>query len=91
MRDEETGEEAMEADLYEIAVRGTVGRDAVTALRGFAVVSSEHGETRFVGWVCDQAALHGALDEVFALGLELRSVHHVEGPGTIGPSDGGRD
>jgi hypothetical protein len=68
----------MESGLYEIAVRGTMRRDAAVPVTGFDVVSTSEGETRFVGWVHDQCALHGALEQVFGLGLELRSVQRLD-------------
>lgn len=70
----------MGARLYEIVVRGSVGSSIANALPGFDVVRADHGETRFVGWACDGCALRGALDEVFRLGLDLRSVRLLEDP-----------
>jgi hypothetical protein len=68
----------MDAGLYEIAVRGSVGRTVAGALSGFELVSRDHGETRFRGWVADQSALHGTLEALFGLGLELRSVQRID-------------
>jgi hypothetical protein len=73
------GRPAMAAVRYEIAVRGSVGHSVATALRGFEVARSNPGETTFVGWICDQSALHGAINQIFDLGLELLCVRCSEG------------
>jgi hypothetical protein len=64
--------------LYEIVVQGRVGDSISRAFDGFEVVSLGDGDTHFRGWVEDRSALHGALDRVRSLGLELVSVGRVE-------------
>jgi hypothetical protein len=62
------------ATQYEIILRGPLGPRLATAIHGFEVVSSNAEDTRLVGWVADQAALHGTLRRISDLGLELVSV-----------------
>jgi hypothetical protein len=65
--------------IYEFRVRGHLGR---TVLGAFADLQAEtNGEdTLLKGAVQDQAALHGVLAQIEALGLELlevrRDQHH---------------
>ncbi len=63
---------------YEIRIRGHLG---TTMLRAFPALRAETqgGDTLLRGAVTDQAALHGVLAQVEALGLELlevRRLHH---------------
>ena len=64
---------------YEIWVRGHLGetmRSAFPALR-----AQPHGpDTVLIGALPDQAALHGVLAEIEALGLELLEVRRVNPP-----------
>lgn len=74
----------LETRQYEIVLHGRLTSRLANALEGFEVVSFRDGETRLVGWVADQSALHGALRTVQDLGLELVSLHPVsEDGGTI--------
>ena len=68
----------MPSALYEIEVRGSVGTTAVAALEGFEVVSTAAGCTRLRGRVVDQSALHGLLNQISGLGLELTAVTPVD-------------
>ncbi len=62
---------------YEIRVRGHLGETLLTAFpRLHATVGS--GETTLTGVLPDQAALHGVLAQIQALGLELLEVHRVD-------------
>jgi hypothetical protein len=63
---------------YEIRVRGRVSR---VVLEGFEGMESELGavETLLHGKVRDQAELHGLLDRVKALGLELVELRRLPG------------
>ncbi len=62
---------------YELVVRGRIGSRVTRALEGFEVTSSESEETHLRGWVPDQAALHGVLERIRDLGLELSGVHRL--------------
>jgi hypothetical protein len=64
-------------ELYEIVVGGRIGASLSTALRGFELVAVDCDGSHFQGWVADQAVLLSAIDQVAALGLELRSVAPV--------------
>ena len=68
----------MPSALYEIEVRGSVGTTVVAALEGFEVVSTAAGCTRLRGRVVDQSALHGLLNQISGLGLELTAVTPVD-------------
>jgi hypothetical protein len=60
---------------YEILIRGHLGammRSAFPALQAQA-----RGKDTVLTGVLDQAALHGALAEIEALGLELLEVHRL--------------
>jgi hypothetical protein len=67
-----------QARRYEILVRGHLGetiRSAFPALRA----QPRGGDTVLTGVLADQAALHGVLAEIEALGLELLEVRRVRG------------
>ena len=68
----------MPSSLYEIEVHGTIGATALVALEGFDVVSTGGGCTTLRGRVVDQSALHGVLNQVSRLGLELTAVTPVD-------------
>jgi hypothetical protein len=63
---------------YEIVVAGRAGPALAGALDGFEVEDSGPGETRYVGWITDQAALHAALERLRDLGIELRRVQRLD-------------
>jgi hypothetical protein len=60
--------------VYEIRVKGTVGR----AVAGEFEPLEASTQTLLRGALPDQAALHGVLDRIRDLGLELVDVHQVE-------------
>jgi hypothetical protein len=64
---------------YEVVVRGRLGSRLQSALEGLEVTSTNPQETRLRGWFRDQAALHGILERIRDLGLELIEVHRVGG------------
>jgi hypothetical protein len=78
---------------YEIRVRGHLG---TTMLRAFPALRAETqgGDTLLRGAVTDQAALHGLLAQIEALGLELlelrrlppRAEDRPESPGRVTPA-----
>jgi hypothetical protein len=55
---------------YEIRVRGLLGRMLLGAFPGLRA-RADGTETVLSGPLADQAALHGVLDQIEALGLEL--------------------
>jgi hypothetical protein len=66
----------MPMDQYEIRVRGRVTPALLARFEGLES-SVEPVETRIHGPVADQAALHGVLNLVSALGLELVEVRRL--------------
>ena len=61
---------------YEIHIKGRVSRELLDSFEGMdATVQSV--ETVLRGPVIDQAALHGLLDRIQALGLELVEVRRL--------------
>jgi hypothetical protein len=59
---------------YEIRVKGQVDRSWSARFEGLTIAYTGQGETVLTGPVRDQAALHGLLDRLAGLGLELISV-----------------
>ena len=62
---------------YEIRIRGRVG-DPALATFGELNASVRPAETVLRGVIKDQAALHGLLDRIQSLGLELIEIRQVE-------------
>jgi hypothetical protein len=60
--------------LYRIVVRGELSQRYSTAFEGMSLLA-EDGQTVIAGPVADQAHLHGLLDRISDLGLELVSVN----------------
>jgi hypothetical protein len=77
------------AETYEIVVKGTLSPALVAAFDGFTVSRADHGLTHLVGWVPDQARLHGLLDLLRDLTIELVSVNPVSRNELSLPSRGG--
>jgi hypothetical protein len=63
---------------YEIRVRGRIGKSLASSFEGFDA-EVEPAETILSGAIRDQAALHGLLDRIQGLGLELVEVRRVPG------------
>jgi hypothetical protein len=61
---------------YEIRVRGRIGQSLVERFAGFDA-EVEPAQTILRGPVEDQAALHGVLEQIQCLGLELVEVKRV--------------
>ena len=59
--------------VYQIVVRGELSQRYLPAFEGMTLAAG-HGQTTITGPVVDQAHLHGLLDRVGDLGLELVSV-----------------
>jgi hypothetical protein len=70
----------MHEESFEIVIKGTLSApltNGIEANRGFAVTQTENGRTHFVGRTPDQARLHGMLDELQRLGIEIISINAV--------------
>jgi hypothetical protein len=61
---------------YEFRVRGRLGQGLLASFEGFEA-EVEPVETILRGDVADQAALHGVLEQIQSLGLELVEVRRV--------------
>jgi hypothetical protein len=83
----------MVSENYEIRVRGRLGKRALSSLDDF-VAEAEPAETVLRGTVEDQSALHGLLDQIQGLGLELVEVRRLgdgtEAVGVTRPGAGAR-
>lgn len=64
--------------VYQIRVRGRLGRQWAGWIGGLAMTLAENGDTLLTGPVVDQAALHGLLRKVQDLGAPLISVTRVD-------------
>ncbi len=69
--------------VYQIRLKGHLGREWTDWFEGLTVTLEDSGETLLTGPVADQAALHGLLKKVRDLGVPLLSVSRV----TPGPAD----
>ncbi len=65
------------ATLYQIRVKGHLDPSRTRWFEGFEIELLAEGETVISGWVIDQAALHGMLNRIRDLGLELISVQRI--------------
>jgi hypothetical protein len=62
---------------YEFRIRGRLGERLLSAFDGFDA-EIQPAETILKGSVEDQAALHGILEQIEVLGLELVEVRQVD-------------
>ena len=69
-------------DRYEIRVRGRLSPALLTRFEGLDA-TVEPVETLLHGPVADQAALHGMIHLINALGLELLEVRRLPAPGAL--------
>jgi hypothetical protein len=67
----------MVASRYEIRVKGRIGKSVLSRFEGFEA-EVEPAETILRGAISDQAALHGVLDRIQGLGLELVEIRRVD-------------
>ena len=81
------GRVPLNAERFEIVVKGRLSPTLIAAIDGFEVSRCDHGETHLVGWVPDQARLHSTLELLRDLNIELVSVNPRQPePDTFGPS-----
>lgn len=69
---------------YELRVRGRVGPTILASFEGWES-HAEPGSTALRGPVRDQSELHGLIDRVQDLGLELIDVRRLAEPGDDAP------
>src|SRR5213082_1205877 len=72
--------------VYQIRIKGHLGRDWTDWFGGLTLTALDNGETLLTGPVVDQAALHGLLRKVRDLGMPLLSVNRGK-PGQADASD----
>jgi hypothetical protein len=75
----------MEPTIYRIVVRGELSHRYLPAFEGMTLAAGD-GETAITGPVVDQAQLHGLVDRVGDLGLELISVNPTPEPIVTAPA-----
>ncbi len=63
---------------YEIVVAGNPSPVLLAALGSFDLLPAQPGETRLVGTVVDQAALHGTLHRLQDLRVDLIEVRRLD-------------
>ena len=66
-----------QAPLYQIRLKGHLGREWTDWFGGMAVALTADGDTLLTGTVADQAALHGVLRKVRDVGIPLISVNEI--------------
>ena len=71
--------------IYEIVLQGHLSSQRSDWFEGFTITLDPRGQTRLVGPVIDQAALHGLLKKICDLGILLISVNRLD-PGQDKPS-----
>ena len=81
-----SGSEKAQPLVYQIRIKGHLGRQWTNWFGGLTITLEDNGETLLTGPVVDQAALHGLLRKVRDLGVPLLSVSRVE-PGHAEPPD----
>ena len=67
-----------EPQLYEIRIKGHLDDRWAEWFEGLTITLEDNGDTLLTGPVVDQAALHGLLKKVRALGMPLVSVSPLE-------------
>lgn len=72
--------------IYQLRIKGHLGRQWTNWFEGFTVRLEEDGHTLLTGPVVDQAALHGLLKKVRDLGMPLIWVIRIE-PGQVDTRD----
>jgi hypothetical protein len=63
--------------IYQIRLKGHLGRQWTEWFGGLAVTLEDNGDTLLTGLVADQPALHGLLRKVRDVGMPLVSVRPI--------------
>jgi hypothetical protein len=66
--------------FYQIRVSGHLGSEWGEWFGDFTIDNQPNGEATLTGVVADQAALHGLIQQLFALNLTLIAVNRLEPP-----------
>jgi hypothetical protein len=70
--------DAGEPMVYQIRIKGHLGRQWADWFEGLTIRLEDNGETLLTGPVADQAALHGLLKKIRDLGIPLVSLSPVK-------------
>jgi hypothetical protein len=70
-------EQSTQPRLYRVIVRGRLGECLATSFEELEL-ESRAGETSLTGTFADQAQLHGLLDRLRDLGIQLVSINPVD-------------
>jgi hypothetical protein len=76
--------DATGATVYRIVIRGELSARYVPAFEGMTLATGD-GQTAITGPVIDQAHLHGLLNRIGDLGLELISINPTPKPAAPAP------
>jgi hypothetical protein len=76
------------ASHYQIRISGRLDETTLLAFEGLTAQVTP-AETVLTGPLLDQAALHGVLEQVESLGLELVEVRRLTPPAQRRPGEGG--
>jgi hypothetical protein len=74
-------------NYYEIRVKGHLDDSWSDWFEGLAISNEASGEGEISGWLPDQAALQGVLNQIGNLGLVLISVNIVQSDNEISAAD----
>jgi hypothetical protein len=77
--------DATRATVYRIVIRGELSARYLPAFEGMTLAAGD-GQTAITGPVIDQAQLHGLLNRIGDLGLELVSVNPTLDPAAPAPA-----
>jgi hypothetical protein len=72
------GREFDKPGVYQVRIKGTLGKRWSDWFDGFTIIPQADDETLLTGSVTDQISLHGLLSKIRDLGLSLLSVERVE-------------
>lgn len=78
MKDLDPRTEPGRSPIYQIRLRGHLGRRWAQWFEGWSIALEDEGDTLLTGPVVDQATLHGLLKRVRDLGMPIVSVVQVE-------------
>ena len=70
--------EADQPMIYQIRIRGHLGRQWVDRFEALRITLEDDGSTLLTGPVVDQAALHGLLRKIRDLGVTLLSINSID-------------
>lgn len=74
----EPGADPIGSTIYQIRLRGQLGRLWSDWFDGLAITWDDNGDTLLTGSVADQSALHGLLRKIRDLGVTLISINRLD-------------